>query len=129
MDFRKRYGSSSVEEIAGALYPSWSSYREPKELISTVNLMISAGSRYKNIDRVLGNGSYFVLGKDFAETTLTKVLPKSGTQFDNAMEILRNAEVPDLALKYKDLSAKLIEFELHRLTQSPTSMQVQDQVP
>jgi hypothetical protein len=60
---------------------------------------------------------------------LTKVLPKSGTQFDNAMEILRNAEVPDLALKYKDLSAKLIEFELHRLTQSPTSMQVQDQVP
>ncbi len=69
MDFRKQYDSSPVEKIVGDLYPFWSNYHEHKELISTVSLMINAGSRYKNIDRVLGNGSYFVLGKDFAETT------------------------------------------------------------
>lgn len=69
MDFQKAYGSSPIEEIAGDLHPFWSRYHDIKELISTVTLMIDAGSRYKNIDRVLGKGSYLVLGKDFAETT------------------------------------------------------------
>ena len=41
----------------------------PRELvIDTVNDMIDAGSRYKNIENTLGNGAIFVLGTEIAET-------------------------------------------------------------
>lgn len=35
---------------------------------STVKDMLDAGSRYKNLERALGEGALFLLGKDLAES-------------------------------------------------------------
>jgi len=86
--------------------------------------MIDAGHRYKNIEKALGAGSILVLGKDIAETTWTKLLPKSGPKFSAAMDHMKSEGIPALASKYKDLSTQVIEHELNQFTYCTTNMLV-----
>ena len=45
-----------------------------EEVVKTVQEMEDAGSRYKNLERVLGPGIVFVLGKDIPETQYVRSL-------------------------------------------------------
>jgi hypothetical protein len=52
----------------------------------------------------------------------TRTLTKSGKRFSDSISQLKNTEVSALALKYKDLSNRVIEYELNRLAQSTENM-------
>jgi hypothetical protein len=60
---------SSLESTVSILQPVWSSKYNLGQLRKLVEAMISAGSRYKNIENRLGEGSWLVLGKINPETT------------------------------------------------------------
>jgi len=80
----------------------------------TVNHMIDAGSRYKNIERVLGVGVILALGKDISETTWTRLLPKTGEKFDKAMRHLENnTQLRYLGAKYSALRLEVVNQQLN----------------
>jgi hypothetical protein len=58
----------SPEDTVSILHPVLSSNFKFEELMGVVKAMFSAGSRYKNIDKKLGTGSWLVLGKVIPET-------------------------------------------------------------
>jgi hypothetical protein len=68
-EFRAQYGCTPAVETASLLYQSGSVRHTLKELTDTMNLMIDAGSRYKNIERVLGAGSTLLLGQNISESS------------------------------------------------------------
>jgi len=68
-----------------------------------------------NIENALGTGAALVLGKDIAEDVWTKVLPKSGPKFQEAITHLKNAGLMPLASTYNNLMRRIIEHELHFL--------------
>ena len=65
--WRSMHRGPSNEDIALALKPFWSQYTHEK-LVSEIQAMIVAGSRYRNIDKALGTGSFLVLGKEISES-------------------------------------------------------------
>jgi hypothetical protein len=68
VEFRARYRSPPVEEIAAILHRAGTVRHSLEELTSTMDIMVDSGSRYKNIERVLGPGSTLLLGQDVGET-------------------------------------------------------------
>jgi hypothetical protein len=68
VEFRALYGSTPVAEIASILYHTGTFRHSLEELTATMASMINSGSRYKNIERVLGPGSTLLLGQNVKET-------------------------------------------------------------
>jgi hypothetical protein len=68
VEFRALYGSTPVAEIASILYRAGTVRHTLEELTVTMTSMIDSGSRYKNIERVLGTGSTLLLGQNVKET-------------------------------------------------------------
>ena len=68
VEFRAQYGSTPVAKTASILYQAGTVRHSLEELADTMNAMIDAGSRYKNIERVLGAGSTLLLGQDVKES-------------------------------------------------------------
>ena len=68
VEFRAQYCSTPVTEIASILHRAGTVRHSLDELTNTMNSMIDSGSRYKNIERVLGLGSTLLLGQDVKET-------------------------------------------------------------
>jgi hypothetical protein len=68
VEFRALYGSTPVAEIALILYRAGTVRHTLEELTVTMTSMIDSGSRYKNIERVLGTGSTLLLGQNVKET-------------------------------------------------------------
>jgi len=113
-ELRRTQPCSSLEDTVSILHPVLSSkYKLPK-LTKVVKAMFDMGSRYKNIEKRLGEGSWLVLGKVNAETTWTKLIRKSGEYFSKVMDYMQKLGLPNLAAEYKGLSAKLLEHELNR---------------
>jgi hypothetical protein len=90
--------------------------------------MTDAGHRYQNIEKSLGIGSTFVLGKDTPESAYeyssslktttdkcrwTKLIPKKGPDYYRMIEHLRGIGIEELALTYKDLRTKVIDYGLN----------------
>lgn len=68
VEFRARYGSTPEAHIASILYRAGTVRHSLEELTDTMTTMIESGSRYKNIERVLGPGSTLLLGQEVKET-------------------------------------------------------------
>jgi hypothetical protein len=68
VEFRARYGSTPEADIASILYRAGTVRHSLEELTNTMTTMIDSGSRYKNIERVLGPGSTLLLGQEVKET-------------------------------------------------------------
>jgi hypothetical protein len=68
VEFRARYGSTPAAETASILYHGGRVRHSLEELTATMASMIDSGSRYKNIERVLGPGSTLLLGQEVKET-------------------------------------------------------------
>jgi len=68
VEFRALYGGTPVAEIASILYHAGTVQYSLEELTTTMDSMIDSGSRYKNIERVLGPGSTLLLGQNVKET-------------------------------------------------------------
>jgi len=68
-EFRVQYGGTPAAETASLLYQTRSVRHSLKELTDTMSLMIDAGSRYKNIEKVLGAGSTLLLGQSISESS------------------------------------------------------------
>jgi len=83
-----------------------------KQVESTVKEMLDAGSKYRNLERVLGDGVLFVLGQDIAESYWTKLLPKSGSAFDQAVNRLKSVNIPEIASRYSNLRKAVIDSKL-----------------
>ena len=60
--------SLSEIDIAQTLQGTWGRMYTPEALIRKVRYMLAMGSYYRNIERVLGTGSYLLLGNDFGES-------------------------------------------------------------
>jgi hypothetical protein len=68
-ELRSTQTRTSLDDMVSILYPALSSkYKRPK-LTKVVKAMFDMGSRYKNIEKRLGEGSWLVLGKVNGETT------------------------------------------------------------
>jgi hypothetical protein len=67
-ELRSRKVCSSLTHAASILYPAWSSTYKFEDFAGVVASMFNAGSRYKNIEKTLGPGSWLVLGKVIPET-------------------------------------------------------------
>ena len=67
-ELRSKRVCSSLEDTVSILYPVWSSKFKFEELVRAVRAMFTAGSRYNNIEKTLGPGSWLVLGKIIPET-------------------------------------------------------------
>lgn len=79
----------------------------------TVNHMIDAGSRYKNIEKALGVGVILALGKDISESVWTRLLPKTGDKFGEAMRHLgNNTPLRHLATTYSTLRTEVVNRQL-----------------
>jgi len=113
-ELRSKQACSSVEDTVSILYPAWSSKYELKAFKRVVKAMFDAGSRYKNIEGRLGKGSWLVLGKFNPETTWTKLICKSGKVYSDVMDHMESLGLSTLASGYKDLSAKVMGYELNR---------------
>jgi hypothetical protein len=68
VEFRALYGSTPAAKIASILYRARTVRHSLKELKATMASMIDSGSRYKNIEKVLGPGSTLLLGQNVKET-------------------------------------------------------------
>lgn len=68
VEFRALYSSTPVAEITLMLYRAGKVQHSLEELTTTMASMIDSGSRYKNIERVLGPGSTLLLGQNVGET-------------------------------------------------------------
>lgn len=68
VELRARENISSVEGVATFLHSSWSTQYSLCDLGNVVRSMIEAGHRYRNIEKVLGQGSILVLGTSIKET-------------------------------------------------------------
>lgn len=66
-DYRVKYGQSDLEELAGSLV-ACGVVDDPGLILKTIELMVEAGSRYKNLEKSLGQGAIFVLGCKTSET-------------------------------------------------------------
>lgn len=58
----------SPAEMAAFLHQLDASKYIPNDVEETVKDMLDAGSRYKNLEKSLGTGIIFVLGKDISES-------------------------------------------------------------
>jgi len=67
-ELRSKKVCSSLEQTVSILHPVWSSKFKFEELMGVVKAMFTAGSRYNNIEKTLGPGSWLVLGKIIPET-------------------------------------------------------------
>ena len=68
VEFRSRNTVSAEEETVLTLHESGSLECSIQTVKETVNQMIAAGSRYRNIENSLGVGCALVLGKDVPES-------------------------------------------------------------
>lgn len=124
-ELRSRKIYSSVENTVSILHPALSSKYKLPELTKAVKTMFDMGSRYKNIEKTLGAGSWLVLGKANAETTWTKLIRKSGADFSRVMDYMQELGLPSLASDYKDLSAKLMEHEVNHYIRGAENFRAQ----
>lgn len=60
--------SGDTLTVAQAVYVYEGQSRSLEDLADTIEYMISAGSRYNNLEKALGVGAALVLGNEFAET-------------------------------------------------------------
>lgn len=95
---------------------------------NTVKEMRDAGSRYRNLENKLGDGVLFVLGQDISESYWTKLLPKSGKPFTEAIQHLKSVKLPDKARKYSELRKAVIDSKLVLMTSTPQNA-LQQQPP
>jgi hypothetical protein len=68
VEFRALYGSTPAAEVASILYRAGTVRHSLEELTATMDTMIDSGSRYNNIERVLGPGSTLLLGQNVKES-------------------------------------------------------------
>ena len=66
---RSKQTCSSLEHTVSTLQLAWSSKYKSRDLTKVVKATFDVGSRYKNIEKRLGDGSWLVLGKVNPETT------------------------------------------------------------
>ncbi|KAK5191786.1 hypothetical protein LTR92_008367 [Exophiala xenobiotica] len=71
--------------------------------------MLDAGSRYNNLEKALGEGVVFILGKDISESCWTKLLPKSGPTFDAAISHLKAVGLSEQSRMYARLRKAVVE--------------------
>ncbi len=68
MEYRDEIGRPSVEETALGLHNAIGFCRDVAEAQNTLEMMISAGHKYKQLENHLGAGVCFVLGTELGET-------------------------------------------------------------
>jgi hypothetical protein len=68
IDLNDRVRGATADKTAETLNRFNASLYPREVVVDTVRDMIDAGSRYKNIEKVLGKGAIFVLGTEIAET-------------------------------------------------------------
>ena len=69
IEFRKLHDCSPVEETVFVLHQSGLVRHSLEKLSETMKTMIDDGSRYRNIEKVLGVGSALLLGNEISETS------------------------------------------------------------
>lgn len=67
-EFRKEIGEPSIDATAHFLHCSAGFGRDLDEATRTLNTMIDSGSRYKQLEGLLGGGVCFVLPTNLGET-------------------------------------------------------------
>ncbi|KAK5217810.1 hypothetical protein LTR72_009473 [Exophiala xenobiotica] len=86
-----------------------------EQVAKTIQRMISAGSRYRNLENRLGYGTCLVLGTTLKESSWCEVLPKSGDKFEMVVAHLRSTPVNTLAQEYSELRHCIINHQLDSL--------------
>jgi hypothetical protein len=74
VDLRTKRGGPSADDINTALYRSGVLRCSLDEVRNTMEKMIAAGSRYKNLEASLGPGVAFVFGKEVSESALAFIM-------------------------------------------------------
>jgi len=83
-----------------------------EDVAKTIQHMITAGSRYRNLENHLGDGVCLVLGMTLKESSWCQVLPKSGDKFKRVMQRLHATPLIGLAREYGELRRHLINHQL-----------------
>lgn len=68
VEFRKEIGEPSIDTTAHFLHYSAGFGRDIEEATKTLNTMIESGSKYKQLEDLLGVGVCFVLPTNIGET-------------------------------------------------------------
>lgn len=68
VQWQSEHGSHALDAVVGTLWSNWNAEYTLPELASHINMMVESGSRYRNIDKHLGFGACFMLGKDLPES-------------------------------------------------------------
>jgi len=85
---------------------------DSEEVAKTIRHMITAGSRYRNLENHLGDGVCLVLGMVLKESSWCQVLPKSGEKFERVMQHLHRTPVVRLAREYGELRHHIVNHQL-----------------
>ncbi|KIW58024.1 hypothetical protein PV05_02576 [Exophiala xenobiotica] len=102
----------STGQTARALQALDASRFEFVKVENTVKDMLDAGSRYNNLEKALGEGVLFVLGKGLSESLWTKLLPKSGKTFDAAISHLKAVGLSARSRMYAQLRKTVVEAKV-----------------
>ncbi|KAK5165173.1 uncharacterized protein LTR77_009271 [Saxophila tyrrhenica] len=78
--------------------------------LQVLKSMIEEGSRFANLERVLGQGAVFVMCHPGSDALGTKLLPKGGKRFNEVVGVLRDAGVHTLAEEYAELRHSVISW-------------------
>ncbi len=73
VEFREEIGTPSVEATADFLHYFAAFGRDVEEATKILNIMIDHGSKYKQLENLLGVGVCFVLPTNIGETKLVSV--------------------------------------------------------
>ncbi|KAK3669797.1 hypothetical protein LTR78_010314 [Recurvomyces mirabilis] len=80
------------------------------QALQVLERMIDEGSRFANLEKVIGSGAVFLLCHPGSDALGTRLLPKSGPKFDAVVEELRIAGVEEKAAEYADLRKLVITW-------------------
>ncbi|OQN95096.1 hypothetical protein B0A48_18828 [Cryoendolithus antarcticus] len=109
-EYQKSSSSISLDAIAGLMSECAPLNIDHAQSLQTLRNMIDEGSRFANLERVLGQGSVLLLCHNGADAMGTKLLPKEGRKFNEVVEVLRRAGVHDLAKDYVQLRNCIVSW-------------------
>ncbi|KAK3615657.1 hypothetical protein LTR22_027348 [Elasticomyces elasticus] len=91
------------------------------QAMQVLERMVDEGSRFANLERVLGCGAVFLLCHAGSDALGTNFLPKTGERFDDVIRALRNAGVDTMAGDYFDFRGRVVTwYHDHVLNGSPS---------
>jgi len=115
VEFREWLGKPNVENTAVFLHLEAGIGKDLEDATKIIDTMLDHGSRYKQLESLLGVGVLFVLPTNIGETNWTRIITKTTGRMTEAVRLLSNTNIPILAAQHALLRQRIVGEKMMEL--------------